>query len=129
MPVKTNEKLAQIIAEKSISTIAEQVSYLSKTIGGNVNAGLQFGFLMDSIAENHKRYTNWEYRYKADTMDVIGTGISIGAGASASALAGPVVGVGAGILTSSGANSYIEREKIEMEKQDKEETKKRGDSK
>ena len=121
--------MAQIIAEKSISTIAEQVSYLSKTIGGNVNAGLQFGFLMDSIAENHERYTNWEYRYKADTMDVIGTGISIGAGASASALAGPVVGVGAGILTSSGANSYIEREKIEMEKQDKEETKKRGDSK
>lgn len=125
MPAKTNEKLAQIIAEKSISTITQQVRTLSKAVGSKVNAGLQFGFLMDSIAENHERYTNWEYKYKADTM----TGISIGAGASASALAGPVVGVGAGILTSSGANSYIEREKIEMEKQDKEETKKRGDSK
>ena len=124
-PAKASEKLTQITAEKSISTTAQQVSALSKTVGGKVNAGLQLGFLMDGIAENHERYTNWEYKYKADAMDIIGAGISIGVGAGASAATTPIIGTGAGIAASIEINSYIEREKVEMDRQDREENKKR----
>ena len=126
---KASEKLTQIAAEKSISTTAGQVSALSKAVGGKVNAGLQVGFLMDSIAENHERYTNWEYKYKADAMDIVGTGFSVGVGVSVSTVTTPIIGTGVGMLASAGANDYIERKKAEMDKQDREENKKRGESK
>lgn len=129
IPSKVGEKLVQIAAEKSISTTAGEVRALSKTVGSRANAGLQLGILMDSIAENNERYTNWKYKYKADAMDIIGTGFSIGVGAGGAVVFTPVLGVGAGIFAAAGANYYIEREKVEMDKQDKEETKKRGESK
>ena len=101
----------------------------SKTVGSKVGDALQAGVLIENFAENHERYNNWEYKWKADAMDAGGAVISTGAGATVSSLYGPIAGIGAGIYVSGRVNSYIEEEKIKMDKQGKGETRKRGESK
>lgn len=62
-------------------------------------------------------------------MEIVGTGVSLDVRTGGFVIATPVIGIRAGIHASAGVNYYIEREKAEMDKQDREENKKRGESK
>ena len=113
------EKLTELGSKKSISTTVQQAKTLSKSVGGAIGNSVQLGFLLDNISENHARYDNWQNKYKADILDISGAGIPLVIGAGTAAIGSPAIGVGMGVLSSALANLFIEKEKNDMDKEDK----------
>lgn len=114
VPTKMSEQLVKIIGKQSISTTASQIGSLSKYVGSKVGGSIQAGFLIGNFVENHDRYTNWEYKYNADALDLGGTGLGIIAAGIGTGISGPIGGSIAGIAVSSGINFWIQNKKMNL---------------